>query len=244
MTHIANGVNLLFPHGERFFVRSVRHYLDRIDDETLRAEVRAFFGQEGRHAHAHEEYFDALRAQGYDIDPFLRTYQKIFDWLERIHPPAFRLAVTVALEHYTAILAEGAFVERAFEQNVHPTMARLLRWHAAEEIEHKAVAFDVLARIAPGYPLRMTGMALATLGLGIFWIAATGTLLAQDMRAGRALRSHDVRVMQARERSIGRDVFLRGLKEYARPDFHPHDRDNSDLATAFLSTLERDAPVA
>ena len=33
-THIVNGVNLLFPAGERFFVRSVRHYLDQIKQTT------------------------------------------------------------------------------------------------------------------------------------------------------------------------------------------------------------------
>ncbi|MEZ4365852.1 MAG: metal-dependent hydrolase [Kofleriaceae bacterium] len=49
-THIANGVNLLFPTGERFFVRSVNHFLPELTDPELRARVRGFFGQEGRHA--------------------------------------------------------------------------------------------------------------------------------------------------------------------------------------------------
>src|SRR5262245_24420699 len=63
-THIANGVNLLFPEGERFFVRSVYHYLERIEDPALRAAIKGFGGQEGRHAKAHEDFFDTLRAQG------------------------------------------------------------------------------------------------------------------------------------------------------------------------------------
>jgi len=52
-TAISNAVNLLFPHGERFFVRSVHHYLDQITDPTLRAQVMAFFKQEGHHARHH-----------------------------------------------------------------------------------------------------------------------------------------------------------------------------------------------
>ena len=80
-TAISNGVNMLFPHGERFFVRSVKHFLDRIDDPELRAQVKGFFGQEGRHAHAHDEFNDILRHQGYEIDQFLDSYKRLSSWL-------------------------------------------------------------------------------------------------------------------------------------------------------------------
>ena len=59
-THVVNGVNLLFPAGERFFVRSVRHFLDAVEDPALRAQVRGFAGQEGWHAQAHEAFFRVL----------------------------------------------------------------------------------------------------------------------------------------------------------------------------------------
>src|SRR5258705_682678 len=81
-TAISNGVSMLFPHGERFFVRSVKHFLDRIDDPKLRADVKAFFGQEGRHAKAHDDFNDVLRAQGYQVDQFLDTYQRLSSWIE------------------------------------------------------------------------------------------------------------------------------------------------------------------
>ena len=110
-THIANGVNLLFPHGERFFVRSVRHYLRDVDDATLAEDVRAFFGQEGRHAGAHEAFFDVLREQGYEVDAFLVPYKRLSDRIEKASPPALRLAVTAALEHFT-FAAEASDDER------------------------------------------------------------------------------------------------------------------------------------
>src|SRR5438552_2843891 len=66
-TQMVNGVNLLFPIGERFFVRSVHHYLGRITDPALRAQVRGFASQEGRHAQAHERFFGVLERQGYDV---------------------------------------------------------------------------------------------------------------------------------------------------------------------------------
>src|SRR5688500_6291196 len=70
-TGISNGVNMLFPHGERFFVRSVKHFMDRIDDPVLRAQIKGFFGQEGRHAREHDRFNEILRGQGYEIDQFL-----------------------------------------------------------------------------------------------------------------------------------------------------------------------------
>src|SRR5882757_1345373 len=81
-TGISNGINLLFPHGERFFVRSVKHFMDRIDDPVLREQIKGFFGQEGRHAHAHDEFNQILRVQGVEIDRFLERYKQISSWLE------------------------------------------------------------------------------------------------------------------------------------------------------------------
>src|SRR5215471_13084511 len=145
-TAISNGLNMLFPAGERFFVRSVKHFVDDIDDPVLRTQIKGFFGQEGRHARAHDQYNDVLRAQGYEVDRFLALYQRVTSWLEKRLPPKLNLAATAAAEHYTAIVAEGAFTRPVFDE-IHPTMRQLLAWHAAEEIEHKAVAFDVLQKI-------------------------------------------------------------------------------------------------
>lgn len=236
-TAIGNALHLIFPMGERFFVRAVRHYLDQVDDETLRAQIRGFFGQEGRHAHEHERVFQTLRDQGYDIDGFLRLYKKIgFDIIERVSPPALRLSVTAALEHYTAIMAEGALAAEGTLEMVHPKMQPLLRWHACEEIEHKAVAFDVLKQVHPGYALRMAGMAVATTLLIAFWITGTTMLIRQEKLPLREIVRQLFRT-QKRE-PIVRRVFLRGIREYLRPSFHPWDNDNLEMARQNLAALE------
>ena len=84
-TAISNGVNMLFPHGERFFVRSVKHFFDQIEDPELRQQIKGFFGQEGRHAHAHDEFNDILRQQ----DPIIKRVflRGIREYLRRdFHP--------------------------------------------------------------------------------------------------------------------------------------------------------------
>ncbi len=235
-SHIANGMNLLFPGGERFFVRSVNHYLDTIGDETLRAEVRGFFGQEGSHARAHEQDFDRLRGQGYQIDGFLRMYQRFsLDFLDKHCPPQLNLAGTAAAEHFTAIMAEDALANDGM-QHAHPEMRRLLMWHAAEEIEHKHVAFDVLRAVNPSYALRMAGLVLATSNLAAWWTIATVMLLRQDgvtlERVRREMKA--IRKSVPGKRPVVSGVFARGIREYMRRDFHPRDNDNYALAAAYL----------
>jgi uncharacterized protein len=243
-TAIANGVNLLFPQGERFFVRSVNHFLDTIDDPALRDDVRAFFKQEGRHASAHDDFNAHLRAQGYELDRFLARYRWIGESLEARFSPELNLAVTAACEHFTAILAHGAFAEGILD-TADPRMQRLLGWHAAEEIEHKAVAYDVLARVAPSYALRIRGLALATVLLGGFWIWASAMLMRQDGLGVRGVLRDLARLRRSgrRDRVVAR-VFVRGIRSYLRRDFHPDDVDDRDLAAAWFAARGTTLPGA
>lgn len=263
-THVVNGVNLLFPAGERFFVRSVLRYLSQLEEEgrkDLVARARWFFGQEGRHAGAHEKFFDTMRDQGYEIDRFLAWYDSVaYRFIEKNSPHALSLAVTVALEHFTAILAEDALQDdAALLEHAHPELRRLLAWHAVEELEHKSVAFDVLAAVHPSYVLRMAGLALGTACLGGFWIAATKDLLEQD---GLTLRdaARDLTRLRTNPKagkpreggkgserigsSIGQRVFLRGILEYIKPGFHPDDKDHRPLIERTLAELEKEGVVA
>ncbi len=235
-THLVNAINLLFPDGERFFVRSVRKYEDRIEDPELRRQIRAFYAQEGRHANAHERYFESMRAQGYSFERILDVAKWLLvGGLPGVRHPMMRLSVTVALEHYTAIMAELVYTNEYFT-NMDPTMRDLLLWHAAEEIEHKAVAFDVLAEVNPSYALRMGGFALATFGLVLMWTAGTASLLYQDhLPMDRVLR--DLR--EVLDRSIlGERIFWRALKEYVARDFHPLQRDNYSLVRDYIERFE------
>lgn len=240
LTQVANGLNLLFPPGERFFIRSVKHYLDRIEDPDLRARVKGFFGQEGRHGHEHERYNRILEQQGYDIQRFLRLYERVaFGMIEPRFPPILRLSATVALEHFTASMAEMALTT-SFLDGAHPTMRQLLRWHAAEEIEHKAVAFDVLREVDPRYSVRVAGLAIATSQLLGWWMVATAMLMAQEnltREERRRWRDEGERVRIASEGRERMKLFRRAILDYLRPSFHPDDRDDYHLARDYLASV-------
>jgi len=236
-TAMSNGVNMLFPAGERFFVRSVRAYLDRyVDDPARLAEIRAFFGQEGAHANAHERYNEMLEAQGYRVRPFLAWYEDLaYAKIVPRLPSELRLSVTAALEHFTALMAARGIEFEMFD-HMDPVMGDLLTWHALEELEHKAVAFDVLADVNPSYVLRVTGMVLAALGLGGFWLAATRYLLHQeglgttDLLAGLRAEREALAKQSGREaQGVVAGIFLAGIAEYLRPGFHPSQNDDEAL---------------
>jgi hypothetical protein len=151
-THIVNSLNLLFPHGERLFVKSVKAYIDQIDDPVLLAQVRGFIGQESRHGLEHERFFEVLEGQGFHIQRFLWWFELISGRIvHRLAPKKLSLAATAASEHYTAVLADLALRDRLLSDHAHPVMRDLFLWHAAEEIEHKSVAYDVLQKVDDSY---------------------------------------------------------------------------------------------
>ena len=144
-------MSFLFPEGEKFFIESVRHFRDRISDPQLQEDVQGFIGQEAMHGREHRAYNALLGKAGYDADRLERRALTQLNFTRRLLPPKARLAVTIALEHFTAIMADAMLRDDRVFAGADPRMAALWRWHAIEETEHKAVAFDVYRTVAPGF---------------------------------------------------------------------------------------------
>lgn len=237
-THIANGINLLFPLGERFFIRSVRKFAHRVTDPELAEQVKGFMAQEVRHGVEHERFFAALEAQGFEVQRFLRWYERVaYQGLEKRVPDELSLAVTVALEHFTATLAARALSRGdVFAERTHPALSQLLLWHAAEELEHKSVAFDVLKATNPSHALRMAGLVVASLTLFGFWIAATTMLMRQEPRRVRRRAVGEIREARTLLGAMGPE-FARAMLDYLRRDFHPSQKDDWHLAERYLDEV-------
>lgn len=218
---LVDALSLIFPEGERFFIRSVLHFADAYEnDPELRARVRGFVGQEGRHGHEHDRMNKALAARGHDVERFLATYRRLgYEVFEPRTPPHIRLAMTAALEHMTATLAEVALGTRVLD-DAHPELARMLRWHAAEEIEHRAVAFDVLTKVDPRLRTRVAGIVGGGAMLLFFWGLGLATLRSED-RAPIAVtdRLASRRFWNQAGKALPR--VARALVRYTARDFHP-----------------------
>jgi predicted metal-dependent hydrolase len=235
LTFLFNGFNLTFPEGERFFVRAVHDHLGRVTDPELRAQARAFSGQEGQHARIHERLFDALRAQGFDLNPFFERYDA---YCRRVAKnwSGLRLAVTAALEHYTATLAALVFLP-GFMDGVHTPIRKLLVWHATEELEHRAVAFDVLRATRPGYFLRALGFVLASVSV-VCWIAIGMRVFIKQSGMSRERLREDAR---ATVKLLDGYPLWSTLFSYLRPGFHPNDAGPIELALTQLRAEGLDA---
>jgi len=234
LTRNIDAMHMLFPEGERFFVRSVKRYLRDITDPDLKARVKGFIGQEVMHGREHEAAFALLDRDGIEYQSFLDgTGTTFFKRLEARLSPMTCLAVTCALEHMTAVLGEGAFTDPLLDA-AHPTMRELALWHAAEEIEHKSVAFDVYRAMGGGYVRRIFGMGVAFASLTWLWHQGTKHLLRQD----GGYSADDMRALKQRMREQGTDRMAdvrRAVLDYLRPGFHPDDHDTAHLAQAYFA---------
>jgi predicted metal-dependent hydrolase len=241
LTFFFDGLNLTFPEGERLFVRAVHEHRAQIKDPVLLAQMRGFAGQEGRHAQAHEQLFESLRAQGFDLDPFFRAYDRYTRYVNRRVPAASRLASTAALEHYTATLALLMF-DHDLLRDAHPEMRKLLLWHATEELEHRAVAFDVLRAVRPSYALRARAFVMSSLSL-LFWTLFGMSLFVRQSRTPLRILWHDLR---AARRLTGGTLgwpLIRALLVYLKPGFHPNQVGSLDAPLAWLRKEGIDVPV-
>lgn len=154
-THFCNAQHLVFPDGERFFIRSVKAFYEVYkSDPELRKRVDNFVGQEGTHFAEHQKFWDIMEDQ--DLDPmgFVRYFRRtawegLEPWAQGItgtYRQKLMLSITVGLEHFTAMLAETGIINKEMSKTMPEEMQNLFLWHAAEEIEHKAIPFDVLKK--------------------------------------------------------------------------------------------------
>jgi predicted metal-dependent hydrolase len=227
VTLFFNNLSIFFPPGERFFVAAVSDHRRRLSDPALLAEVKAFCGQEGIHSREHVRYNRMLEAQGYPAQQMEARIARLLRVLGRVLPPRLRLSATCALEHFTATLAHGLLSDPAVLDGAHPVMTGLWTWHAAEENEHKAVAYDVYRQVGGNYPERVVTMLVTTF---IFWLLVVGQQV-RLMHADGILFSPREWVALARFLFVQPGLLaMWGLYlDYYRPTFHPWQLDNRDL---------------
>jgi predicted metal-dependent hydrolase len=224
-----NAMSITFPLGEQFFINSVRHYRDRITDPKLKEEMQQFFSQEAVHLREHKRYNQLLCEQrGYDLETLEGPLRRRMGWVKKNVPAREQLAGTAAVEHLTAVLAEKALGDHGLFTDADPAMVALWQWHAVEEMEHKAVAFDVYRAIGGSEKMRRAAMRRSTLLLT--WDILHG--VRHMLKCDGKLWSPKVWLSGLRF-LVGKQGLLRGTwapyKAFFREDFHPWQEDSSEL---------------
>jgi len=237
MSHIVAMASGVFPDGEDFFVRSVRHYRDRIDDPELKAAMAGFIGQEAMHGREHRTLNDRLDELGYPTKRVERFTKWGLRQREKYLPPMSNLAATAALEHYTATLAEILLADPEAQRRIgNPAVLDILLWHALEENEHKAVAFDVYKAMGGSERLRTFTMNVVTVGfIGGMIVQSLISMMGDrtTWTSKEALRS----LRRIKGSPFVRKEVWQRLRDYNRPDFHPDDHDTAELLARWRDEL-------
>ena len=140
-TAVYNGLSLNFPRAEAFFISSVKKYAGQVPD-GLAGEVRSFIIQESMHTREHAKLNRRIVAAGYNIGNIEIRMNSVLAQTRQM-PDSAKLASTMILEHITAIGSRQLLSDHTHLAGAHPKVNDLWQWHAVEEIEHKAVAYDV-----------------------------------------------------------------------------------------------------
>jgi predicted metal-dependent hydrolase len=234
-TAIYNALSSTFPRGEAFFVESVRAFRDSAPPR-LAQEIKAFTTQEVIHSREHLAFNRRAADAGYDLSK-LEADVEMRLALTESKPPIVSLAATMALEHFTAILAHELLADTRHLAGADEQAAELWRWHACEEIEHKGVAFDTWLHATRDWPrykrwkVKALVMLLVTRNFVVDRTAGALELMRQDgvtgPRAWFALAWY-LWVRPGMFRKIAGAWF-----KYLLPGFHPWNEDDRALLRAY-----------
>jgi predicted metal-dependent hydrolase len=236
-SHFVSVLSATFPEGEDFFIRSVRKYRDQVSDPELQAAIKGFIAQEATHRLQHRLLNERLQAMGYPTSRIDRHVKHLITMVEKFFPDMLCLSATAALEHYTATLAEIILTSDDVQQLIGDGEVRpILLWHAFEESEHKAVAFDVYCEVGGSERTRILGMGIASLILFTELFIQTTLSLAGDRAAYNPLRL--LRSLNNFGRSA---IFSRAARQrfisYNRTGFHPDDWDSTEILDRWSKEL-------
>jgi uncharacterized protein len=248
-THMMNVLHIMLPPGERWFCDVYREALPLITDEELREDVKGFMGQEATHARAHEVGREQLARFGIGTDramaraEWMRVHLGGPQPLGRTLPRPLRrpwlvtrLSAIAAVEHFTAVLGEWILNDSQELDAVgaDPSMLDLMRWHGAEEVEHRSVAFDVYQHVSGNYLRRLVSMVFTVIGLTIGFIIGGTLLLSADTTTKKRFTFRAFRRASRAGHLPPYSYALKAVPTYLRRDYHPSHEGSTQVALEYL----------
>lgn len=254
LTHFMTALSALFPAGEKFFidsVRAVRYHPAIKDNQELQKEISAFIGQEAMHTQEHVGFNASAQKYGHDVERLDRYTDKVIQGARKVFAGVGKpfgitqemvdLTATTALEHFTATIATQLLRNSHIQELMSDdTMKTMWLWHAIEENEHKAVAYDVFEGVfgqgTKAYLLRTSSLVAAMLTLFVVQNYFLFSLLKEDkqlnLEAFKAIYTYAYSPSKGIITGMGREMLA-----YFRPGFHPNDLDTVSLLDTWKAKL-------
>ncbi|WP_333619567.1 metal-dependent hydrolase [Dietzia sp.] len=245
--HMYNAMHLVLPEGERAMSQALADALPYVEDPRLAEEIRGFIGQETQHADSHRGAREYLAEKGLNsettasrmewmVDNVL-GYKKLTgrakqEWL------AERLGLFAAMEHYTAVVGEWFLTSNGLEENnTYPQMMDLLKWHGAEEVEHRNVVFDAFQYVDGSYARRVRTSFAASAILAVLFFSTARKLYKSDPELPEKREPWFMSLRRAIKANAmpSTKFFLTETPVYLRKKFHPSQMGNMDLAVRYLA---------
>ncbi|MCU1643114.1 MAG: metal-dependent hydrolase [Nocardia sp.] len=248
-SHAISGLNLILPIGERGFVEMFRRALPYVADDELREQMIGFMGQEAVHAESHNQaIWEFLQRHGIDPEPIMTEAEYLFDRaIARLDtlPEKLRhrvvvqmLAVIAGLEHFTALGGDWILNQDFEALDADPALTDLFRWHGAEEVEHRSVAWNVARYFGARRPRLVTIYLGSSVGLPAGLIAIAWWLTRNDPTTPKM---GPVKVFREIGSGIRRGVLPpwrligSGFASFIRADYDPEDTGDTAQAVAYLA---------
>lgn len=244
-THITNVMHVTLPEGERAMVQALSDALPLVKDERLRDEMIGFIGQEEIHSTSHEDLHEYLDKHGLDVGPIVGRLSWLVDHV--FNRPGLkgrakhawlceRLALSAALEHYTAVMGQWVLDAEALDDAVDPMMLDLIRWHGAEEVEHRNVAFDAYMYVDGSYFRRARTGVMASVLLVVIFAWGTAHLYRNDPTRKQQKFWGRQLISAVRKGLVPSGAhFVTEVPVYLRKDFHPSQMGSLDKALRYLA---------
>lgn len=262
-THMINGIHMLLPAGELWFCRVYNKALPLVTDERLRADVQGFIRQEAIHARVHQGGQAYLEQHQLSVEEYVARANRLFgvllgdaplglDLLQRKalekHWLVLRVGIIAAIEHFTGMLGQWCMDNKTWDR-ADPVMADLFRWHLAEEVEHRTVAFDLFEHLCQtqlGFYVSRQVIMAAVFPLFLHFIADGFRELAKQDHSDRAIRQLArrslPRLLLELERTGRRtenvptfSFLVAGTLRWLAPRFHPITEGDTEQALAYLA---------
>ena len=243
-TAVFNALSLTFPDGERLFMDAVRNYRSNLSGKLLE-DAKGFIAQEAIHTREHVGLNAGLDRSHYPIDEIEAHIKGRLTFL-RTRGRVAMLAVTIAMEHFTAMMADLFLEEPEFWDGVPEDLARLWQWHAMEETEHKAVAFDVFQEISKNWkPSQRYGLRVRIMLLMTVMFVSNITTFSSMLLIADGMKPWKARLSVLGYLFAKPGLFRKSWKAYwdwFRPGFHPWHQDNSATLKAWQDRFEVAVP--
>ena len=228
-THFLNALSITLPDCEKFFIETIIPYSKELTDPNQLAEVKEFVKQESHHRHAHKKYNDWLAKQGLPVTKLQQDQINMWRIANRFLSRANRLALTICVEHITVVYASVFLEYRAILNDMHPHFRQIWKWHALEEIEHKAVAINVWNELE-GNNIRKNLVMLLVLPAYIWYVGKnTIAFLYADKELFKWQTLKDgIYFLFNKQTGLLRKSLIPWF-DFMKKNFHPNDQDHVNI---------------